>query len=459
MTSPPTAIFHLPSRNWTTIMGEHNLLDTPYANSINARLGELFTVGNEGRTSLEKLIIDDITNEIKGRIKATAAHSWGKIVWTDYFSFPSVDNEQDIGVSVTAVADFIFNLETKAVAAGIHIPLGERSVTIFGRKYKWDFGELRISADQIKRISNGDIMALTESIPNLGILTKEFDDEYDETHATLNDKYGADNVYLARKDPFVNTLRPSKGFDIAVSAIATSGATAPLIMKELVDLALGELQSVTEWLQDRGIAAAQSVAQAILNGKGVKVPDFYLAVKWMPIRYRSRTLFLNENATPWIEETHGAFYIVVRQRNGGASQVSPDGFDVGTIGGIDNPGTLHPPSLSDQGEPQHTMDILGSPARDDNAHFDLHIENLTDIKIRVVVLRGTENPNFSETLLEPNATKQTHPTGVSERLIGVWAESDDRLLLAVALWIDQDLHISVGKDALTGKFWFGCVPA
>jgi hypothetical protein len=432
---------------------------TPYAEDLLWQFESLMRIGNQGSTEWEKLSYDTETRELTGRLAIKAKHSWGTISWTDYFSIPPVKNKVDLAVEATAKGEFLYKLETGQMGAGFRVPLGERSVTAFGQKYSWNFGEVRLSGEQIKRILDGDLTAFVDSIPTLGFFTKEHQNDYQATRERLDLKYGAGNVYLCRKQ-VVDQLAASKGFNYIVSLIATAGQSSGSIMRSLGSLATAEVGNFADWLQQRGVAQAQQVAGEILAGEGVRIQNYYVALKWTPIEYRNRALFANEvPVTPWLRENHGAFYVIVKARNpGDQSNVDSDGFDRGPHGGDDFPDRRPNGQIAPEDSNRPFFEGVGIDASDPEKQFELDVFNKTGRKIRVTIVRGANDPDLFSRTIQPGDSHHTHGLGISERILGVWELDRGRLTLVAPVVIDQDLHIIVGRDVTTDEYWYQTTP-
>lgn len=433
-----------------------DLKDKPFAKKVAERLSQL-AIGNEGVCEFQQLHFDSETKEIYGKVKFRVSHNWGTVKWKDYFSIPPVNNEKEIGVSAEAFGDFLYNMETGSVGAGLELPLGDRSVTVLGKKYSWDFGKIKVSAEQISRALEGELFALADSIPTFGVISRKGSNDYQSVRDQIEQKYGgSDFVYFARKDPFVDAVRPSKGLEYVTSMVVTLGASSTQIMRSVSNLALGELNMVRDWLADRGIAEASDVAKSILEGEAVQIPDYYLAVNWIPIEYRSRVYVGNgsQQVGPVIRESHGAFYIVLKRKNpGDSTKTDSDGFDRGPIPGNQHANQVEPGEIDwNQQRPNRQGYPLGQLARSANDVYEIDVENRSKLSVHVIITRGFPTHGAAHPTLGPGQTHHTHAGGASERIVGVWECNTGRLLTFASVYIDRDMDITVLQSPVTDYF-------
>jgi len=433
-----------------------DLKGKPFAERVANRLSQL-AIGNQGECAFERLHFDSETKEIYGKIKFRVSHNWGTIKWKDYFSIPPVNNKKEIGVSAEAFGDFLYNMQTGSVGAGLELPLGERSVTVLGKKYSWNFGKIKVSAEQISRTLEGELFALADSIPTFGVISRENSNDYNTVRNQIEQQHGGpEYVYFARKDPFVDAVRPSKGLEYATSMVVTLGASSTQIMQSLSNLALGELDMVHQWLLDRGIAGASDIAKSILEGEAVQIPDYYLAVNWIPIEYRSRVYVGNgsQQVGPVIRENHGAFYIVLKRKNAGApTKIDDDGFDRGPIPGNQHANQTESGQIDwDDQLPGSYGYPLGQLAQSPNDVYELDIFNKTKKSLHVIITRGFPTHGAAHPTLQPGQTHHTHAGGASERVVAAWECDTGRLLTFGSVYIDRDMDITVRQAPVTDEF-------
>lgn len=448
------------------VADELDLRDSQYGKAIQEK-SQVLRSGNEGTVKLTRCTLDTATQIINVALEIQPRHSWGEVRWTDYFSFPPVENTESLRIDLPVIGvNWQYNLRTNRVTGGVDVDLGERKAEILGRKLKWDFGKVRLSTEQIKRLMEGDLSSLAESIPNVAGITKDLTDKYDEAKAEVEQEFGANNVYFASKEPFVNECRPSKIGEYAISLIVSGGATGDAIMGQLTEIAEAEAANIRSWLETKGIAASNEVASAIMAGSPVVLPEYYLAIKWMPVEYRSRTYAFGNALTPSISETHGAFYIVVAPRPAGAP-ARPDfsGYDQGPIG---TSGPVGPQQMPNRPHRNHlpvpfaedlvrdTMYSDRKPAADPGAEYTITIHNHFTRHVHVGILRGaeshdrlrSEDPSVGVYLkcMAPDTKRETNARGNSERVIGVWDCESGTMLGATTLRVDRSLVIVISES-------------
>ena len=156
-----------------------DLLRTPLGSHLSSTISDSATLGNEGSTELTRLTLDTDSGTIQGEIDVRARQHWGSIdvpapTWNDPFHVDHIE----VAVDASASGSFGYDVKADRVVGGISIPLGERSVSVGGQRYAWNFGEISIPADRLLRIFQGDLIAALECIPNLGLVRKEFKNEY-----------------------------------------------------------------------------------------------------------------------------------------------------------------------------------------------------------------------------------------------------------------------------------------
>lgn len=275
------------------------------------------TIGNQGAVELTRLTFNTETREVKGSITVRAKHSWGTVrVPAPTPTNPRRTRDIDVAVDAQGSGDFTYNAETGEVSADITIPLGERSINVLGQKYEWDFGEVKIRSDVIRRVLDGDLFAYLETIPSLGLSSKELRNDYEKIKKEKEQQFGVGNVIIARKK-FVDEVKPSAALNDIISLILTAGASSEAIAKRLANLLEQEGNYIAVELQKKGVREAQQILPRLLKGEAVNLTDYYIAVHWQTIPFYSRTLILRRPVTEWIGETHGAYYIVIQRRNGG----------------------------------------------------------------------------------------------------------------------------------------------
>ncbi len=444
---------------------ELNLKKTPYGEKLSERLSYFVRIGNNGSTDLKQLKYNTDTYDLSGTIEVRVSHSWGKIVWTDYAVFPPKDRKREIEVSAKGEAAFVFNLRSKDLSVGTRIPLGERSVRVLGKRYSWNFGHVGISADQMRRALDGDLTALVETIPTLGAYSKQHENDYHTTLKRLQAQYGKDNVYLASKQ-FVDRMKPSQVGNYVISLIATGGAIAPAIIGGMQKQFDRERSLLSTWFRRRAISNGEKIAADILDGKGVTIPHYHLTVKWITIDYRNRSgltvlpmKYASEGfkpITPWIKESHGAFYVLIKARTQGQNpQVDSRGFDADSLSGDDFPERrMKGRVIGGVIQPSYPSDFRGMPAADHGMQFQLKVVNDTGLRLRIAILRGghPEPVHWSRTL-KPGEVAYAQPGGVSERVVGVWDREDGSLLLVKSLAIDKNMHIAISYDPVNRRYW------
>jgi|GEM_PF-4986314 len=433
-------------------------------------------MGNEGTAELAVCELDSQTGRLMVKVDIHPKHVWETIRWTDYLSIPPVDNSQEIGIDLPVKSVvWSYDPNTGKANAGFEVNLGSRSATVMGRKLKWDFGKIKFSTEQVERLMEGDLSALTESVPNVAGITKSLSNDYEDSVRRVYQKYGKENVYFASKNPFVDECRPSKVGEIAVSLIASGGATADAIMRDLSSLAEGELSAVAQWLSTKGVASAETVAATILSGKGAVVPEYYLALKWMPIEYRSDTSSFGNRITPVIKETHGAFYIVVQPRGQGQSP-DPDstGYNQGPLAGVpavppvNSPqqlpigGHVHEPVPYGDDLVRQTWGGSGVGVSDARVGFAIDIHNHTSRRVHAIVLRGgivhdvARDPapdwGLHGECIAPDNKRSTTARGVGERVVAVWDCETGQLIASASVVVRSNLSIVISEEA-NGRYF------
>lgn len=296
-----------------------NLKDKPYFKLVDNGIKRL-SIGNNGAAELTDLIYDTNSYEIRGKINVRVAHSWGTVgMWNP---FRMKREETDVGVDASGDAEFYYNTRTRKFGGKLEVPLGERSTNVFGQNYKWNFGSVKLDSDIIMRAIEGDIGALFEAIPNLGTTSKEFENNYASVSQARKRQYGGERYCYFASPKFAEEVKPSSAAGKALSLIVSGGASSEAIAKELSDLMLAEVENISKWLKELAKDEAQNYARELIQGRGVRLKDYFIAVKWQTLEYRSRTLILQQ-PTPWISENHGAFYIVIMPQDPNGNPIIP----------------------------------------------------------------------------------------------------------------------------------------
>lgn len=446
---------------------ELDLTDTGFGKQVFDNVDSLLKnarIGNKGETTLEKLTYNTETMTIYGRVKVSAKHSWGTVSYWTWNGYESKKKKLGIDVSATAYGDFSYQLGTNQISAGIRIPLGTKSVKVLGKKYEHNFGEIRLSAEQIKSAMEGDLGALAEAIPNLGAFTDVREDEYLSTLLELERIHGKGSVYLASRR-FVGEVCTSKGLGIVISLIASRGSNAPQIMQRIKELAAMEAEELALWLSRRvdnlGIDAAHRIGTSVLQGEGVQIPRYHVSLKWVTIEYRRKVLVADSNVavTPWIKENHGAFYLVVKKSPSGKdTQPSSNGYGEGSLAGDDFPNRKlevippsHRPELGpnlDSVDSDFEHEPAGEPARSPEKLIPINLINHTSR--RLVIVFAKPSPEYSSTHhhVSPGANTHLHGRGVSERMLGVYDQDSARLLEIRPVMLSEGTHnFEVIEDA------------
>jgi hypothetical protein len=276
-----------------------------------------------GSADIQELVLDSSSNEVRGRVKVRASHSWGSIDVPDPRPRdPFNTRKVEIEAHKTVTARFRYNLETSRVTGDVNLGRIRLSTSVAGRDYSKDFGEVRIDLDRIERILEGDWMKLVESIPNPGnVVGRERRSEYDDIVRSYYTRHGKDNVYFA-SPRFVNWASPERLARWGAELVVTDGAAVKRIMNEAKAEASLEQPEVINWLEKRGQHDARVVAKALLNGERVQWPN--LTVQFQTVKYESRVLLSGRPVGPWVAVRHAAFVIIWKKGSTGSGTGTND---------------------------------------------------------------------------------------------------------------------------------------
>ncbi len=268
-----------------------DLTKLPSVASLNSLLKSL-AQGNKGEGGVRSLKLNRQTGEVSGDLYVRHCHEWSY----EIFGVRQFQTAYDW----TWDGSFSFNLRTGSGHAVLDVGRG-----------------VKLDTRKIEAVLRGDLTHLLESVPTFGVTKKEFHDEYERIRNSFYRDYGQQNVYFA-SEQFVGWATPETAGRMVFNAIMTGGESAAAgAMREISHKALEELNSLTAWLQRKGVMEAVSVARLLLEGQRVDWP--FLAVKWQTVNYESRTVVAGV-ATPWISVRLAAFVIIWKGGNRSGEQ-------------------------------------------------------------------------------------------------------------------------------------------
>jgi hypothetical protein len=196
----------------------------------------------------------------------------------------------------TSVAAFSYDLLAKRSSAG--------KVT-----FTTKLGSFEVPMIAVEMVLAHDFVKALALIRASGQVKRELWSEYDEQKRNYIEKYGSDNVYYASSD-FVRWATPETAGRWMIELVGRRGATREAIAEEAQDQAHRESEGIAAWLEKKGQASAIEIADKLMRGQPVSIPNASIRVAWQPVRYKSTlTVGGNKIGGP-IEVTHVAFVLI-----------------------------------------------------------------------------------------------------------------------------------------------------
>jgi hypothetical protein len=315
---------------------EYDLKGTALAGKLGAFLDKLPRIGNNGETTIDRLVYDSTSNKICGQATLRAAHTWK-------LKFAGEDFEESLGAE--GVFTFDFHCQTGDFNGNATIPLGkiEKPIVLKVGGLRWektidfDFGSISVGISDIRSILDGDYLNALK-IPTGGIVTKRIRSDYDDLQKEVVKKHGGSgNIYFA-DDLFVSNMRESRGYLEIGAIIVSDGLLAQPLVKKFLRELQDEAKRLMGWVKmkfknefrEDQFQPWSTIAkinldssdwntqrdlfmriQELANGRlpsKLQPPAYHVQLSFAIVKYWSQNEVLKNPVGPVFQEKHLAFF-------------------------------------------------------------------------------------------------------------------------------------------------------
>uniref|UniRef100_A0A832M3I0 Uncharacterized protein n=1 Tax=Oscillatoriales cyanobacterium SpSt-402 TaxID=2282168 RepID=A0A832M3I0_9CYAN len=249
------------------------------SNKITASLDKL-KIGNNGKSSIEKLEYNLAGNYIDLRVAAKAAHTWKlkeclvpRIVFK--WGIPKQDGcnkwiEKPISASATCSYNYTFNLST-----------GE-SKPVF-KCGRGALGEYALDASAVTAILRGEMPTMGSLLSSVSITPPLFKDESRDEYQTVRNsmisRHQGSIVYFS-SESFVNWASAKNQAGNAIASVVSGGSYSAELIRQIEQRLRSELTYMGTFASQTAIQLGTEQIVSMMTGKGtMKLKGFDVSVK------------------------------------------------------------------------------------------------------------------------------------------------------------------------------------